>query len=119
IEVLKKLNAEKGRLDQLGKESIAAALPAVGIQKHWKEAQDDLQVLIEIAKKNQDQEFRRQWKNQKIILSEAIRKMRFIKVEFMTEIRQLSEGKIDKSSLVADQGNVIPASNLTKNKEEI
>jgi len=119
FEVLKKLADEQAKLAQLGKESIGAALPAVGIQKHWREAQKEIQGLVELAKKNQDQEFRRQWKNQRIILSEAIRKMRFIKVEFLNEVHQLTENKIDRGSLVADQGNVIPAASLSKNKEEI
>jgi hypothetical protein len=71
----------------LGEESISATLPAVGWQVHWQKAKDRAAVSAESAKKRQAEEYRRQWKNDRAILTEAIRKMQFVKVELLSQMR--------------------------------
>jgi hypothetical protein len=82
-----KRQAELARLGVLGEESISATLPAVGWQVHWQKAKDRAAVSAESAKKRQAEEYRRQWKNDRAILTEAIRKMQFVKVELLSQMR--------------------------------
>lgn len=84
---VKKRTEEIPRLDSLAQRSISAALPAVGPQKHWTDARDRVKSDLEIARKRQATEYRRQWTNQKAALSEAIRKMKFVKVELLSQLR--------------------------------
>jgi hypothetical protein len=84
---LKKRAEEVPRLEMLAQRSISAALPAVGPQKHWVDARDRVRSDLEIARKRQNTEYRRQWTNQKTALTEAIRKMKFVKVELMSQLR--------------------------------
>ncbi len=90
-ESLKLRDKEIARLQVLGTESIAASLPAVGPQKHWETAANRLKGTREMAIKAQAQEYRRQWKNQAQVLKESINKMRFVKVEYMSQVRALSQ----------------------------
>jgi tetratricopeptide (TPR) repeat protein len=91
------VNSEKSialrdqEIAQLGKESIGASLPAVGPQKHWETAENRLKAAKEAAVKAQHQEYRRQWKNRMAVLKEAINKMRFVKVEFLSQVRALAQ----------------------------
>jgi tetratricopeptide (TPR) repeat protein len=87
--------AELSRLATLQKESLAAAIPAVGEQKHWKDYIVDGQALLEEAKKREKDEYTRQWKSARNVLQEAIRKMNFVKVEYMSQIRQLADAGPD------------------------
>ncbi len=100
---LKLRDKEIARLDVLGKESIAASLPAVGPQKHWESAENHLKGVREMALKNQASEYRRQWKNRMAILKEAINKMRFVKVEFMSQVRALSQAKETSPELLVKE----------------
>lgn len=89
---LNKRNEEAARLKTLGDESIGATLPAVGPQSHWQKAHTQMLVDVESAKKVRAHEYRRQWKNRQLVLKEAIRKMQFVKVELLSQIRLLSKG---------------------------
>lgn len=53
------------------------------------------------AKSAVRKEYRRQWKNQELQLSEAIRKMRFVKIEYMTRVRELVANAAPKAVSVA------------------
>lgn len=82
--------AEAELLDALATQSITATLPAVGPQQHWERARTRALVALEAAKKQSADEVRRAWKNRKQILTEAIRKMQFVKVELFSQVRTLS-----------------------------
>jgi hypothetical protein len=88
---LESRRAELKKLQTLAQESINAALPAVGVQAHWTEAVSDLQGHIEDASKLRAHEFRRQWKNMEFALREAITKMKFVKVELVTQLTELAQ----------------------------
>jgi len=90
---------EAGRLEQLEKESIAASLPAVGMQSQWGQYGKEMRALGELVKKKRAQEYRRQWANQQKILGESIQKMRFVRVELMSQVGALAaESKQAKPS---------------------
>ncbi len=117
------LEAELAKVTRLGEQSIGAALPAVGPQKHWKDYKANLQVALSQAKKNQSDEYARQWKNQRTALQESIRKMRFVKVEYVSQVRSLeastaSADAPDKQKLLASNSNSLPASAVNKGEGE-
>lgn len=85
---------EASKLKLLSQQSVAAVLPAVGPQSHWEKAHTQMLQDIEVAKKRRASEYRRQWKNRKLVLGEAIRKMQFVKVELLSQIRTLSQGAL-------------------------
>jgi hypothetical protein len=99
---LKKRTEEIPRLDTLAQRSISAALPAVGPQKQWVDAQNRLKSDLEIARKRQANEYHRQWSNQKTALIEAIRKMKFVKVELLSQLGNAMANTQD-DSLTASQ----------------
>jgi tetratricopeptide (TPR) repeat protein len=82
--------AEAELLEALATQSITATLPAVGPQQHWEKARTKALVALETAKKQSAEEIRRLWKNRKVVLAEAIRKMQFVKVELFSQVRTLS-----------------------------
>lgn len=84
------LSKEQTRLKSLSKKSIKAALPAVGVQAHWAQAAKNIEFALEREKKNKALENRRFWKNKQALLTSTIRKMRFVKVEAMTQIRSFA-----------------------------
>ncbi len=87
---------EAFKLERLGTESITAVLPAVGPQQHWTQARNRVLATIETLKKRRASEYRRQWKNDQVVLTEAIRKMKFVKVELLTQIRALAAQQTDQ-----------------------
>lgn len=84
------LENEQNRLQDLSRKSIKAALPAVGVQAHWATAATNIRFALEREKKNKALENRRFWKNKQALLLSTIRKMRFVKVEAMTQIRKFA-----------------------------
>lgn len=120
VQTVKLIEGELARLSELGDQSIGAVLPAVGQQKHWKEYYGNAQASLGDAKKRVNEEYTRQWKNQRSALQEAIRKMRFVKVEYMSQVRQLA-GDADVSApqkLVASNTKSLPASAVIKDDGE-
>ncbi len=96
------LAAEQRQLSDLSSKSIGAVLPAVGPQRHWQDDLAELKVVSEEANKRLTDEYRRQWKNMRGTLEEAIRKMRFVKVEYLSQVRQFAgDGAMDSKKLVA------------------
>lgn len=82
---------ELKKMEEISARSIKAALPAVGIQSHWLAATKALQTNLETVKKKRAAEYRREWTNQQRTLQEAIRKMRYVKVELLTQVQQLAQ----------------------------
>ena len=116
------LQSELQQLNQLGEQSIGAVLPAVGEQKHWKEYQANLQANLNKALKNKSDEYIRQWKNQRLALQESIRKMRFVKVEYISQVRSAemhAREVVDKKNSLASNSNFLPAAAVTKNEPEM
>jgi tetratricopeptide (TPR) repeat protein len=90
--------AEVQLLDALATASITATLPAVGPQQHWEKAKTRALVALETAKKQSAEEVRRHWKNRKTVLTEAIRKMQFVKVELFSQVRTLARQSPSQST---------------------
>ena len=93
----KSLALEYAALEKLANASVEAIVPAIGVQPHWKIAKQQISFAIDLAKKNQTQELRRRWANRKRVLEAAIRKMRFVKVEFISMMRRFAN-KINPQS---------------------
>jgi hypothetical protein len=93
LKALSKRDAELKTLEGLSARSVAAVIPAVGPQKHWAEAIQRAQLAREYAVKLKNEEFRRQWKNDRITLNEAIRKMQFVKVELLSQVSEIAQQK--------------------------
>jgi tetratricopeptide (TPR) repeat protein len=82
------LEAERARLAELQARSVASSLPSVvGQQSHWKLAESALAARTQWARQAIQSEYRRQWRAQKVMLEEAIRKMRFVKIELLNQLR--------------------------------
>ncbi|MCY4643992.1 MAG: hypothetical protein OXB88_05185 [Bacteriovoracales bacterium] len=81
---------ESRALEHFAKESLTAALPAVGVQPHWIAAKKSMGSSIERAQKKKAEEYKRVWHSYRFVLEEAIRKMRFVKVELMHQVSNLA-----------------------------
>jgi hypothetical protein len=107
---LQKRKAETLRLAALGERSISAIVPAVGVQAHWARLRDQSAEREQIAQKNVTREHRRQWVNLKGELKEAIRKFKFVKVELLSQLRDLSrEAEQSGDTLMVSQAAALPA----------
>ncbi|MCC6277118.1 MAG: hypothetical protein IT289_04285 [Oligoflexia bacterium] len=109
------LSSEIQQIQGLAHKSIEAALPAVGVQKHWTDYKETLVSRLEGAKKRLADERRRQWKNARKELGEAIKKMRFVKLEYMNQVRTLSQ-RSQTTTQVAGTNNVLPQEMVSKDK---
>ncbi len=81
---------ELNRLKDLSQKSINAALPAVGVQAHWEQAAQRQRIALELAEKNKIEEYRQVWKNWHAAIEESIRKMKFVKVELLSQLTELT-----------------------------
>lgn len=108
---------EKKELQKLSKESITAVLPAVGPQKHWTLAMKELSRTHDLSLKARDAEYRRQWKNLHRQLAEAIKKMKFVRVELMSQVRRYSKLKKQPGKLVA--ANKLPKGGITTKSSDL
>lgn len=80
---------EVSKLADLHVRSLKTATPSVvGRQGQWKRLETAMRGREQLARKLVQAEYLRQWKNQKMLLAEAIRKMRFVKVELLHQMRQ-------------------------------
>jgi hypothetical protein len=93
-------NSEDAALARLGEASINATLPAVGVQSHWKSAQSTLAAARESQSAALVREKMRFWKNREAVLTEAIRKMKFVRVEAMSQVR-LANSQVPEGTPVA------------------
>ena len=80
--------AELASIEELHRRSVAASLPAIGFQSQWVKAKAQLASHVEEAKKLRTAEYRRQWRNHQALLSEAIKKMQFVKLELLSQVRE-------------------------------
>ncbi len=81
------LNSELSKITELHTRSLKTGTPSVvGRQGQWKKLEVRMASRQELAKKLLSNEYRRQWRNQKTLLGEAIRKMRFVKVELLHQM---------------------------------
>jgi len=92
------LEDEIEQIDLLAQKSITAVLPSVGPQSHWLQFKNEMYLTKDFAQKTLVKELKRQWSNHYYALKEAIRKMQFVKVELLSQVRMLSkyqsEGKV-------------------------
>jgi len=88
------IDKEMKQIKELGKRSIKAALPAVGVQPHWSKNNKELAFHLQEAKKQRIVEYKRPWINRERILAEAIKKMKFVKIETMSQVRDLTRKNI-------------------------
>ncbi len=93
---------EQKTLQAFALESIKAALPAVGEQPHWVKAQAQVLSALEEEKRRLNAEKLRFWKNREIVLAEVIRKMKFVKVESMSQIRMMAQDNKKESEITTD-----------------
>ena len=109
---IQSLKHELKRLNQLEVASVEAIVPAVGIQKHWQQAKKNLSIMNELTAKNKTNELRRRWRNRKQVLESAIRKMRFVKIEFISMMRRFAHrvkpnsDKVNTIKAASRQGNL-------------
>lgn len=81
------LSAELTQISDLHTRSLKTGTPSVvGRQGQWKKFEVRMSARQELAKKLLASEYRRQWRNHKTLLGEAIRKMRFVKVELLHQM---------------------------------
>ncbi|MBS1986228.1 MAG: tetratricopeptide repeat protein [Bdellovibrionales bacterium] len=91
-------------LAELERESLSAPLSAVGRQSHWKAFANELGTNLQAANDAVAKEQRRIWMSHASMLSEAIKKMRFVKLELLMELGISPSGTTDtqKTSTLAD-----------------
>jgi tetratricopeptide (TPR) repeat protein len=110
MDAVKARETELTALQGLAARSESAALPAVGPQKQWTQAITALTMNLEHAKKLRSEEFRREWKSDKSVLVEAIRKMQFVKVELLSQVGE--------STKLTEKNDLSPAK-MAEGKEKI
>lgn len=88
-----KRRAEVAKIKSVRENSVAAKTPAVGVQKHWKDAESSLNGQVARLEQDKLSEYRRIWRNQSVMLQEAIRKMKFVKVELLSQLAQGNTAK--------------------------
>ncbi len=81
------LQAEATELARLEERSVGAVLPAVGPQKHWTALRAEIARNVDLVKKSLGRERRQRWESLASQLKEAIRKMQFVKVELLSQVR--------------------------------
>lgn len=99
-ESLKLRASEDQKLAKLAKQSIQATLPAVGEQPHWVKARQNLAQTREGLNSQLVAQKQRFWKNRETILTETIRKMKFVRVEAMSQVR-MAAGSSESQDVVA------------------
>lgn len=99
---IKAKETERNILQTLTRESIQAALPAVGEQPHWIKAQGQVLAALEEEKRRLNAEKLRFWKNREVVLTEVIRKMKFVKVEAMSQIRLMAQENKKEVEITTD-----------------
>ena len=89
---IKTREAELAQLRKLATDSIRAALPAVGEQAHWVNAQKDVAAALETQKRQLVANKQRFWRNREVVLTEAIRKLKFVRLEAMSQVQMAANG---------------------------
>lgn len=90
--------SELAKVTAMKTKSLGTRTPAVGVQKHWKDAEQSLTALTNRLEQDKQLAYRRIWSNQTVMLQEAIRKMKFVKVELLSQIEEGHKGKPDSDA---------------------
>ena len=83
-------HAEVAALDQLAAASVTA-IGGAAPQSHWLKLKDETVKDSDLALAHQTSEYRRFWTNRKTALVEAVRKMRFVKVELLSQWHEIAQ----------------------------
>jgi hypothetical protein len=78
-------------IDRLAELSIEAIVPSVGIQPHWTKAKNAMVRTTQLTEKVKVSELKKRWENKLKIQDEAIRKMRFVKIELLSLVNRLAQ----------------------------
>jgi tetratricopeptide (TPR) repeat protein len=78
--------------------SRAASVPAIGKQQHWTSITSNLKRLVGQLASQQTANYRRQWRNQRVMLQEAIKKMEFVKLELASQAHAGTKANPDSES---------------------
>jgi tetratricopeptide (TPR) repeat protein len=105
VERGKELTRAKG----LAGDSVAASVPAIGRQKHWDTVVQDLATHVSRLERQQAAEYRRQWRNNGVMLQEAIRKMQFVKVEMASQSESGSKAHPDSEIAIMEAAKAVKA----------
>jgi hypothetical protein len=90
---------ETKSIDRLADQSIEAIVPSVGIQPHWTKAKNAMIRTTQLTEKVKVAELKKRWENKLKIQDEAIRKMRFVKIELLSLVNRLAqESQSNKNS---------------------
>jgi hypothetical protein len=114
---LNNLSAEKIKLSELAKKSVEATVPAVGEQAHWKKALVQNNRTHTMGMKTKTYELRKRWGNRKKVLEASIRKMRFVKIEFISLMRKINKQLAKAGTKHSD--SVTSYSAATKKRNEV
>lgn len=94
---------ERVEIQALYDRSVAASLPSVGKQKHWKKISEQIRAEADRMKRLVAKEYRREWQNERLLLNEAAQKMQFVKVELLSQMNQKVSQKPDSPTTRANQ----------------
>jgi hypothetical protein len=78
-------------IERLAELSIEAIVPSVGIQPHWTKAKNAILRTTQLTEKVKVAELKKRWENKLKIQDEAIRKMRFVKIELLSLVNRLAQ----------------------------
>lgn len=90
-EQVKRLESELKKLEKVSEKSANAFAEGTPTPTHWSDAVQSLKMIVEQSRKNAIAEYRRQWKNDQVMLNEAIRKMKFVKIELLSQVAAFTE----------------------------
>ncbi len=113
---MKSQKIEKEQLDRLAQASVEATVPAIGVQEHWLTSRQDLNTMMSMTAKRKQFELRKRWENRQKILDSSIRKMRFVKIEFISLMRRYAQKLEEKSGV--DKVTTFAAASAKKNQLE-
>lgn len=91
-------------------------MPAVGVQAHWQLAANNIIRTMALNEKNTNYELRKRWNNRSKILEESIKKMRFVKVEFLSMMNRYQE--LAKKQKGSDKLTTFSAATAKSNQME-
>jgi hypothetical protein len=105
------LATDMKRLESLTQQSVEATLA----DSHWASLSANLSLRREEAKKTLANEHRRQWQNARLTLSETIKKLRFVKVEYLTRLKEIPAITSNERPIMQSQAapRVVATSEMT------
>jgi tetratricopeptide (TPR) repeat protein len=98
---------ELTRAKSLAGDSVAASVPAIGRQKHWDSVVQELTTHVSRLERQQAAEYRRQWRNNGVLLQEAIRKMQFVKIEMASQVETGAKAHPDSAQAATEAAKAV------------